>query len=202
MQRSRAKPPPGTIPSATAALVALIASSNASFFDFISDSEGAPTRTTATPPASFANPLLQLFLIIIARRLLDFTTNLFDAPVNATTLTSTADDRCVLFVDDDAFGASELFNGHMLKLKADVLGYDLTAGQNRYVLQHRLAPVAESWRLHRATFKATAQMINDQGRQGFPLDILGYHQQRPCRFNYFVEERQQILQHVDFSIRD
>ena len=53
-QRSSARPPPGTMPSATAALVALIASSSASFFAFISASEGAPTRITATPPASFA----------------------------------------------------------------------------------------------------------------------------------------------------
>ena len=55
MQRSRASPPPGTTPSATAALVALMASSSASFFAFISDSAGAPTRITATPPTSLAS---------------------------------------------------------------------------------------------------------------------------------------------------
>ena len=43
------------MPSAMAALVALIASSNASFRFFISASDGAPTRITATPPASFAS---------------------------------------------------------------------------------------------------------------------------------------------------
>ena len=48
--RSRASPHPGTIPSATAALVAWIASSKASSRLFISASDGAPTRTTATPP--------------------------------------------------------------------------------------------------------------------------------------------------------
>jgi hypothetical protein len=36
-------------------LVALMASSNASFFDFISASDGAPTRITATPPDSLAS---------------------------------------------------------------------------------------------------------------------------------------------------
>jgi hypothetical protein len=55
MQRRSASPPPGTIPSATAALVALIASSSASLRAFISLSDGAPTRITATPPASFAS---------------------------------------------------------------------------------------------------------------------------------------------------
>ena len=49
MQRSRASPPLGTIPSAAALLVVLIASSNASFFYFISDFEGAPTRRDSYP---------------------------------------------------------------------------------------------------------------------------------------------------------
>src|ERR1019366_3103277 len=52
--RRRVSPAPGTMPSATAAFVALMASSRASFRDLSSVSDGAPTRTTATPPASFA----------------------------------------------------------------------------------------------------------------------------------------------------
>ena len=50
-----AAPPPGTIPSSTAALVALIASSSLNFRSFISVSVAAPTFITATPPASFAS---------------------------------------------------------------------------------------------------------------------------------------------------
>jgi len=52
--RIRATPPPGTIPSSTAALVACIASSTRAFFSFISVSEAAPTLMTATPPTSLA----------------------------------------------------------------------------------------------------------------------------------------------------
>ena len=52
--RRRATPPPGTMPSSTAALVACIASSTRAFFSFISVSVAAPTFTTATPPTSFA----------------------------------------------------------------------------------------------------------------------------------------------------
>ena len=51
----RATPPPGTIPSSTAARVAASASSMRSFFSFISTSVAAPTFITATPPASFAS---------------------------------------------------------------------------------------------------------------------------------------------------
>ena len=53
--RSSATPPPGTIPSSTAARVALSASSTRAFFSFISVSVAAPTLITATPPASFAS---------------------------------------------------------------------------------------------------------------------------------------------------
>jgi len=52
--RMSATPPPGTIPSSTAALVACIASSTRAFFSFISVSVAAPTLMTATPPTSFA----------------------------------------------------------------------------------------------------------------------------------------------------
>ena len=49
-----AVPPPATMPSSTAALVAFRASSMRSFLSFISTSVAAPTLMTATPPASLA----------------------------------------------------------------------------------------------------------------------------------------------------
>ncbi|ESY98109.1 hypothetical protein X737_39830 [Mesorhizobium sp. L48C026A00] len=51
---SKATPPPGTMPSSTAARVALRASSTRSFFSLTSTSVAPPTRMTATPPASLA----------------------------------------------------------------------------------------------------------------------------------------------------
>ena len=55
VQRSSATPPPGTMPSSTAALVACMASSTRAFFSFISVSVAAPTLMTATPPTSLAS---------------------------------------------------------------------------------------------------------------------------------------------------
>jgi hypothetical protein len=48
-------PPPGTIPSSTAAFVAERASSILCFFSLSSTSVAAPTFMTATPPESFAS---------------------------------------------------------------------------------------------------------------------------------------------------
>jgi len=53
--RSRATPPPGTIPSATAARVALSASLIRSFFSFTWTSLAPPTFRTATPRESLAS---------------------------------------------------------------------------------------------------------------------------------------------------
>ena len=50
-----ADPPPAMMPSSTAALVTLRASSIRSFFSCISGSVAAPTLSTATPPASLAS---------------------------------------------------------------------------------------------------------------------------------------------------
>ena len=50
-----ATPPPGRMPSSTAARVAWSASSTRAFFSFISLSVAAPTLIFATPPASFAS---------------------------------------------------------------------------------------------------------------------------------------------------
>jgi len=52
---ARAVPPPATIPSSTAALVAFKASSILSFLSLSSVSVAAPTWITATPPASLAS---------------------------------------------------------------------------------------------------------------------------------------------------
>ena len=52
---TNATPPPATIPSSTAAFVALRASSILSLVSFSSVSVAAPTWITATPPESFAN---------------------------------------------------------------------------------------------------------------------------------------------------
>ncbi len=52
--RTRATPPPGTIPSSTAARVAFMASSTRALLSFISISEAAPILMTATPPISLA----------------------------------------------------------------------------------------------------------------------------------------------------
>ena len=192
--RSSAKPPPGTMPSLTAALVALMASSSASFLAFISDSAGAPTRMTATPPESLAKTLLQLLAIVVGFRLLDLGFDLLHPRFDVGLLPGAVDDRRVVLVDRDAVGAAQHGEGHVLELDAEILADDRAAGQDRNVLEHRLAAVAEAWRLHRGRLEPASQLVDDECGQSLALDLLGDDQQRPAGLNHALQQRQHRLQ--------
>ena len=107
LARSRATPPPTTMPSSRAARVALRLSSKICFRFFISDSVGAPTLIKATPPESLAlrsssfsrSYLLSVFfssVSICAMRVLDFACDAF-----------AADDCRLIFRDRDLIGTAQ-----------------------------------------------------------------------------------------------
>src|SRR6516162_5252670 len=172
VQRSKAKPPPGTTPSATAAFVELIASSRASFLDFISASVGAPTRMTATPPASLASRSCS-FSVVIAGGLLDLATDLLDPSVNALAIAAAADDRGIVLVHYDPFGAPELFHRHMLEGQSQLFGDQHGSSQFCHVLQHGLATIAEPRCFDGTAFERAAKLIDDQARERLAFDVFG-----------------------------
>ena len=81
-----------------------------------------------------------------------------------------------------------------LQLDAEVLGDELTAGENRDVLEHGLAAIAEARRLHRRDLQAAAQLVDHQRRQRFALDVFGDDEQRLARLHHRLEHGQQRLQ--------
>ena len=77
LARSRsAVPPPGTMPSSTAARVAFRASSTRSFFSFTSTSVAPPTLDHGNTASEFRQPLLQFLTVVIGSCVFDLTTNL------------------------------------------------------------------------------------------------------------------------------
>src|SRR3712207_8591857 len=59
-----------------------------------------------------------------------------------------------LFRSGDALGLAEHVHGHVLELDAEILADHLAAGQDRDVLEHRLAAIAEAGSLHRRDLEA------------------------------------------------
>src|SRR5205085_7428898 len=71
--------------------------------------------------------------------------------------------------------------------------YHLAACEDRNVLDHRLAAIAEARRLDGRDLEAAAQLVDDQGRQRLALDVLGDDQQRTPTLNDRFQDREHRL---------
>ena len=71
-----------------------------------------------------------------------------DAALHIFGRTGTFDDGGLVLGDNDLAGLSEHFDFGALELETNLLGDDLSAGQDRDVLQHRLATLTKAWGLN------------------------------------------------------
>ena len=125
--------------------------------------------------------LLELLAIEVGVGVLDLGLDLVDAALDGVGVAGAVDDRRVVLGDDDAAGAAELRDLRVLELEAHLLGDDLAAGEDRDVLEHALAAVAEARGLHGDAGEGAAQLVDDERGEGLALDVLGDDQQRACR---------------------
>src|ERR1019366_3420619 len=73
---------------------------------------------------------------------------------------------------DDALGVADHGDFGFLKLDAELFGDDLTAGQDRDVLEHFLPAIAETRGLDGHDFQTSLELVDDERRQRFPIDFL------------------------------
>ena len=66
------------------------------------------------------------------------------------------------------------------------------AGQDGDVAEHGLAAIAEAGGLDGADVQHAAQLVDDQGRQRFALDVLGDDQQRLAGLGDLLQQRQHV----------
>ena len=119
------------------------------FFSLSSTSVSAPTLMTQTPPESLASRSWSFSRSQSESRALDLGADLRDAVGDGSAVAAAVDDRGVVLGDDDAAGGAEHLEADLVELEADLGGDDLRAGEDREVLEHRLAAVAEAGRLDR-----------------------------------------------------
>src|SRR3954451_10149837 len=169
---SSATPPPGTMPSSSAARVACGrprrgASSSSS-------RARSPPRPRGGPPGGvldavllllhlglgrrpdlddrdaagqLGQPLLQLLAVEVGVGRLDLLLDLLDAALDLLGVAGAIDDRGRVLRDHDSTGLAELVELGVLQLQAHLLGDHLAAGEDADVLEHPLAAVTEAWRL-------------------------------------------------------
>src|SRR4029079_12430948 len=99
-------------------------------------------------------------------RVLDLLTDLVDPALDRLLVTGTVDDRGRVLRDDHATGAPELRELRVLELQAHLLGDHLAAAEDRDVLEHPLAAIAEAGGLDRDAGEGATELVDHQGRQG------------------------------------
>src|SRR3954466_5109775 len=146
------------------------------------------------------NTLLQLLLVVVRSGFFSLLTDRLDARLDVRRLAGTVDDRGVLFLHDDFLGIAEIVDRGLLELQTDFIGDDRAAREDRDVLQHGFAAIAEARGLHGSNLEDAADVVHDERRQGFAFDVFGDHEQRATGFRDPFQDRQHFADVRDLLV--
>ena len=93
-------------------------------------------------------------------------------------------------------------HGGILQFISQVRADHGTAGENGDILQHIFSPVAIAGSFHCNYIESTAQLVHDQGGQGFAFHILRNDQQLCAGLYDLLQQGQDLLNVGDFLVRD
>ncbi len=159
----------------------------------------APTLRIGNATGQLGETLLELLAVVVGVGVVDLGLDLGDAAVDVGAAAGTFDDGGLVLGDDDLAGLAEQIEGGVLELEADLFGDDLAAGEDGHVLEHRLAAVAEAGGLDRGGGERATDLVDDQGGQGFALDVLGDDQQRLARLHDLFEHGHDVAHRGDLG---
>jgi len=142
--------------------------------------------------------LLQLFAVVVRGGFLDLGADLADAGFDLGLDASAINDGGVVFGDRDFLGAAQHVDGHRFQLHAEIVRDHLTTGQDRDVLQHGLATVAEARCLDGSDLEATAQLVDDERGKSLAFDVFSDDDQRALRLDHGFQQGNHRLQRREF----
>src|SRR5437763_6057234 len=146
--------------------------------------------------------LLQLLTVVVRGGFLDLRLDLLNARLDVGLLAGAVDDGGVFLVDHHLLGAAEHLQGDVLQLDAEIFRDRLTTGQNRDVLQHGLATIAEARSLDGRDLETATQTVDDEGGEGFAFDVFRDDDQRLAGLHHGFEQRQQLVQRGELLLVD
>ena len=144
--------------------------------------------------------LLELLAVPVGVGVLDLGLDLVDAAIHGVTVARAVDDGRVVLGDDDTARLAEDLEAHLVELEADLGGDDLTAGQGRDVLHHRLAAVTEGRGLDRGDVEGAADLVDDQRGERLAVDVLGEDEERLAGPDDLLEHREELLDRGDLAL--
>src|SRR6185312_1758070 len=151
-------------------------------------------------PRELGHALLQLLLVVVGGRLVDLHADVLDARLDRRLFAGAVDDRRVFLGDFDALGTAEILDRRVLELEAELLGDHRAVGQDRDVLEHRLAAVAEARRLDGDGLEDPADVVDDQRRERLAVDVLGDDEQRLAGLRHLLEHGQEVADVRDLLV--
>ena len=146
------------------------------------------------PAGELGKPLLKLLAIIVGGGVLDLLADRSNPSLDRFARASAIDDRRIVLVDRDPLGLAEHVDRDILKLDPKIFADHFSAGQDRNVLEHRLATIAKAWSLDGCDLEPAAKLVDDQSRKRFALDVLGDDEERTARLNHRFQNRKNCLE--------
>ena len=144
--------------------------------------------------------LLELLAVVIGIGGLDFLTQLADACLDVILCAQSINDGGFILGDDDLACTAEILKGGVLKREANGLGDHFTGGEDCNVLQHGLAAIAKAGSLDGDRLEGATDVVDNQGCQGFALNVLGNDEQRLAGLHNLFQDRQQFLGVSDLGV--
>ena len=132
---------------------------------------------------------MELLAIVVGGRVLDLSLNFGHTTADTGLFAATAHEGRVVFLDNDLFTPTEVFEGGGVELAADLVGDDGSAGEDRDVLEHGLSAVAKTWGFDGDAVEGAAELVHDERRECFALDIFGDHDDVFAGLQNLLEQR-------------
>src|ERR1700730_3250669 len=146
------------------------------------------------------NALLEFFLVVIGGRFLDLLTNALDAALDVRRLAGSVDDGGVLFLHQDLLGFAQVVQRRLLERQADFIGDDRAAREDRDVLQHGLATIAEARRLDGGDFDDAADRVDDQRGERLAFHVFSDDQQLTAALRNGFQQGEQFANVRDLLV--
>src|SRR5208282_5532794 len=145
---------------------------------------------------------LQFLAVVIGGGFLDLAANLVDAPLDFGGLAAAFHDGGVLFVNHNALGPAQIVQLDVVELDAEVFADEFAAGQNGDVFAHGFAAVAEAGGFDGADVDRAAELVDDEGGQGFAFDLLGDEEEGLADLGDLLQQGEQVLEIADLLLVD
>src|SRR5680860_599555 len=144
--------------------------------------------------------LLQLLAIPVGVGVLDLSLDLVHTGLDSLGVTATLDDRGVVLGDDHTTRLTKNLEADLVELETDLGADDLTTGEGRDVLHHRLATVTDGGRLDGSGGKGATDLVHHERGQRFTLDILGEDEQWLAGRDDLLQQREEVSDSADLAL--